>query len=298
MDDDVAAASLEWTKEPPLAPLTISYWLEPGTWPDDTPGQPFLLRAAVEAGPILLGQDWTGEEIGTQLLGEISKEDKQTILHLLSKYEPEYKAGGVYTDGHWHSARAIAAKLDDAARPIVGRLRKVTSALVAEFRDGRILTYSRNREGRPERPKHFPDELWWSGQWPNFFKFGTFVDRSSHFHETRDIFIDGEQLRAFLRRPADRGEAVPSARLGADNRVASQPLRPAAARPPAVNLWAALPETERLVREMLDRHRWPSNHDNLATSMVLVWLEAGWGEPPTMRYCRLQVNSWGKKANQ
>lgn len=202
-------ASLPSAGEPEkLKPFLLPFWRSEERWPMETANRVFLLTAVKRAGPILLGEEWTGDEFGAATIGEVPKHEKQVILTLLSEWGAGYDPGEPYTDAHWHQARQVAAELDRVSKPYVGRLELVCKALAAEVMDGRVTAYCRPEAGYAE-PEWMHKSNWWKEDWRSFFGSGQWARWNGRSKQHCWIFLDGSELDRFFAR-SERGHRLSS----------------------------------------------------------------------------------------
>jgi hypothetical protein len=162
----------------------VKFWRDRTIWPDDSPTHVFLGRVVLHIGELLFGTEWTGREPAVELetplpeILDVSIGQSELLrgCRLLFDHDPDYRARcsplaellllwPMPTDGEWVRAVTFSRRLTEQSQQEFERFLDVCLRLARNFKDGKILTATRDFDGGLERPQDrsfwYTENFWW-----------------------------------------------------------------------------------------------------------------------------------------
>jgi hypothetical protein len=209
----------------------IAFWSNPAKWPDDVPPEHIFLGRAVNImGGVVFGTDWTGREASVELAVPLPEElhafvqsvDLLRGCRLLFDHHPPYFTRcpslnvfarlPIPTDCEWARAVEINRQIADRRQAEFNRFNEVCSRLANAFKQGTILTATRDVVGglmvSQDRWFWNTENFWW--------RFATCrVDLLAPYHAAPTViggdylFVDQASLNAALQ-PSEQPVQAPA----------------------------------------------------------------------------------------
>jgi hypothetical protein len=169
-----------------------NYWANPAKWPIDFADKVFLIRAVIEIGKAKFGDQWTGDELNSELMLPLSKEiptnpSGRTLAayQILKAVRPDLLAAEEnenqisvsngfiwhkWTQEQWNTAFEIIETKNNEKKFAVTRLANAKQLTLNLLQTGQLQTFTRPKVGGtfsgPLDPSVWNTELWWNRfQW-------------------------------------------------------------------------------------------------------------------------------------